>query len=312
MKKYVIGADVGGTAVKLGFFTTEGELLEKWEIPTDTSLGGNILKDITESCISKMKDLNLNKDEFAGIGIGVPGPVTSEGVVDNCVNLGWGKKYVKKEMQELMELPVSVGNDANLAALGEVWRGSARGCNDAVMVTLGTGVGGGIIINGRMVAGSHGYGGEIGHMVMNLHEKEKCNCGKKGCVEQYCSATGIVRETLKALSGYEGKTLLSGCDPLTAKGIFDAAKAGDAFALSQVNIFCRRLARACSFISGVTDPEVFVIGGGVSKAGKIITDKVAGYYDEYSYGEQKKTEFVLAALGNDAGIYGCARSILSE
>lgn len=311
MKKYVIGADVGGTTVKLGFFTTEGELLDKWEIPSDTSPEGDILKDIASSCREKITDLHFAKEDFAGIGVGVPGTVMSDGSVDNCVNLGWGKKQVKQEIEEATGLPATVHNDANMAALGEVWKGSASGYDDAVMVTLGTGVGGGIIIGGRIIAGAHGYGGEIGHMVLNSHEKVRCNCGKAGCVEQYCSATGIVNETKKALEKNGSPTILSDCEPLTARDIFDAAKAGDAFAKTQVDIFCRRLAKALSFISGVVDPEIFVIGGGVSKAGEIIINNVAKHFDEFSYGAQKKTKFVLATLGNDAGIYGCARAILS-
>lgn len=312
MKKYVIGADVGGTTVKLGFFTSEGELLKKWEIPTDTSSEGNILKDIAASCEDKMKDMSLKKTDFAGIGIGVPGPVMSDGTVDNCVNLGWGRKQVKEEIEKYTGLPAAVGNDANMAALGEVWKGSAKGCQDAVMVTLGTGVGGGIIIGGRMISGAHGYGGEIGHITLNSHETVKCNCGKTGCVEQYCSATGIVNETRKALSKNNSWTTLAGCSPLTSKDIFDAAKAGDTFAKTQVDLFCKRLAKALSFISGVIDPDIFIIGGGVSKAGEIITDNVEKHFDEFSYGAQKETKFVLASLGNDAGIYGCARAVLYQ
>lgn len=310
MKKYVIGADVGGTTVKLGFFTSEGELLDKWEIPTDTAPGGNILKDIADSCREKMQSMKLAVEDFAGIGIGVPGPVLQDGSVDTCVNLGWGRKQVRKEMEEILGIPAAVGNDANMAALGEAWKGSAGGYKDVVMVTLGTGVGGGIIINGKMVSGAHGYGGEIGHMVVNSHETVKCNCGKSGCLEQYCSATGIVNETKKALERCDSWTTLKSCRPLTSKDIFDAAKAGDTFSKTQVDVFCKRLAKALSHISAVVDPEVFVIGGGVSKAGEIITENVSKHFDEFSFGAQKNTRFVLASLGNDAGIYGCAKAVL--
>ncbi|MBQ9156871.1 MAG: ROK family glucokinase [Eubacterium sp.] len=310
MKKYVIGADVGGTTVKLGFFTTDGELTEKWEIPTDTSRGGDILSDIAGSCQEKMKEMGLDKEEFAGIGIGVPGTVVGDGFVDSCVNLGWGQKHVKDEIEAALGLPAAVGNDANMAALGEVWKGSASGYQDAVMVTLGTGVGGGIIIGGKVITGAHGYGGEIGHITLNSHETVHCNCGKAGCVEQYCSATGIVNETKKALGKADSRTSLKSCDPLTARDIFDAAKAGDPFAITQVDLFGKRLARALSFISGVIDPEVFVIGGGVSKAGQIIIDHVEKHFKDFTYGKQQTTGFVLASLGNDAGIYGCAKLIL--
>lgn len=310
MKKYVIGADVGGTTIKLGFFTVEGDLLEKWEIPTDTAPGAAIIGDIARSCEERMRESGFAKEEFAGIGVGVPGPVMGDGSVEKCVNLGWGKKNVKEEMEKAAGLPAVVGNDANMAALGEVFKGSAAGCENAVMVTLGTGVGGGIILGGKVVSGSHGFGGEIGHLTVNMHETVKCNCGKTGCLEQYCSATGLVNETKKALAAHHSWTTLTPSDDLTAKDVFDAAKAGDTFAKTLVDHFCRRLAMALSLISGVVDPEFFIIGGGVSKAGEIITDSVSKHFDEFSFGSQKKTKFVLATLGNDAGIYGCAKAVL--
>ena len=311
MKKYLIGADVGGTTVKLGFFTSEGELLDKWEIPTDTSPAGDILSDIAASCKEKMAGCGYPAEDFIGVGIGVPGPVLPDGTVIGCVNVGWGKKDVKKEIETLLGMPAVVGNDANMAALGEVWKGAAGGCENAVMVTLGTGVGGGIIVGGKVIGGSHGYGGEIGHMIINSHETVRCNCGRTGCLEQYCSATGIVRETRKALAKYSSWTTLKGKDPLTSKAIFDAAKAGDTFARIQVDIFCRRLAKALSLISMVVDPEVFIIGGGVSKAGEIITENIAMHFKDYSQGALRKIRFVPASLGNDAGIYGCAKALLS-
>lgn len=312
MSKYAIGADVGGTTVKLGIFTTEGVLKHKWEIPTKTAdHGRQILPDIAASCKETIKELELDLSDFAGIGIGVPGPVSEQGFVDVCVNLGWKDLDIRQELETLLGLPVRAGNDANVAALGEMWQGGGKGYQDVVMVTLGTGVGGGIIVGGKIISGSHGYGGEIGHILMNPHEEEYCNCGKRGCLEQYCSATGIVRMTRKALEKYEGETVLRGADPLTAKDIFDGAKAGDAFACKAVDRFAARLARGLSFISCVTDPEIFVIGGGVSKAGEIITEKVQGRFCDFTFGKQKETRFALAQLGNDAGIYGCAKLVIS-
>ena len=309
MKKYAIGADIGGTTVKLGFFTVDGKLLTKWEIPTDTSETGDILKDIAVSCELKMQEQGLNKADFVGIGLGVPGPVREDGSVDMCVNLGWQQKQVKEDMEEIIGIPAAVTNDANAAALGEAWQGGARGCDNVVMVTLGTGVGGGVIVGGKIIAGAHGYGGEIGHIMLNTHETVKCNCGKAGCLEQYSSATGIVNEAKKALAKEEVTTILNP-ETLTAKDVFDAAKSGDVFAIRQVEQFASRLARGLSFISGVTDPEVFVIGGGVSKAGSIITDTVQRYFRDYVFGRQKETSFALAVLGNDAGIYGCASLVV--
>lgn len=310
MKKYIIGADIGGTAIKIGFFSKEGELLGRWEIPTDTSEGGNILKDLADACEKKMAEKSMAKEEFIGIGIGIPGPVREDGIVENCVNLGWGEKNVKQEIESYLGLPAVVGNDANMAALGETWKGAAAGYKNVVMVTLGTGVGGGIIVDGKVIAGSHGYAGEIGHLTINIEETEKCNCGKSGCLEQYCSATGLVKEVKKAIRKHRGWTSLLSLARFDAKSIFDAAKAGDAFAKDQVDIYLKRLARGLSLIGGVVDPEIFVIGGGVSHAGSIITDLVAKHYQEYAFGSQKDARFILASLGNDAGIYGCAASLL--
>lgn len=310
MKKYIFGADIGGTTVKLGLFTVDGELLEKWEIPTVTDEGNDILSDVAVSCEHMIKEKNLAKEDFAGIGLGVPGPVHEDGSVDICVNLGWGKKQVKKEMEEKLGMPAAVGNDANVAALGEMWQGGAKGYNNVVMVTIGTGVGGGIIVGGKMISGAHGYGGEIGHIMINSHETEKCNCGKTGCLEQYCSANGMVKETKKALEQTECNTVLNAVDVLTAKDILDAAKFGDAFAKEQVERFAKRLARGLSFISCVTDPDIFVIGGGVSKAGNIVIETIQKYFQQFVFGKQKESKFSLAILGNDAGIYGCAKLII--
>lgn len=310
MKKYALGADIGGTTVKLGWFTTEGKLCRKWEIPTRTGEEYDILGDVAESCRKTIQEAGESLSDFAGIGIGVPGPVREDGSVDVCVNLGWGEKQVKKEMEEALGIPAAVGNDANVAALGEMWQGGGKGYQNLVMVTLGTGVGGGVIVGGKIVSGAHGYGGELGHMLINIHETASCNCGKQGCLEQYASATGIARLARKAVEDTQKDTVLARVDVLTAKDVFDAAKYGDAVALEVVDRFARYLARGLSFVSGVTDPEIFVIGGGVSKAGTIVTDTVKKYFDSFVFGRQKDTKFGLATLGNDAGIYGCAKLIV--
>lgn len=310
MKQYAFGADIGGTTVKLGLFTAAGELLEKWEIPTRTGKEFDILQDVADACRQKMDEKDLVTEQFAGIGIGVPGPVREDGSVDVCVNLGWGEKQVRKEMEEALGMPVAVGNDANVAALGEMWQGGGKGYENVVMVTLGTGVGGGVIVGGRVISGAHGCGGEIGHMCINTHETEYCNCGKRGCLEQYASATGIVRMAKKALAESDEDTVLRKADSLTAKDVMDAARFGDAFALKLLKDFARRLGRGLSFISCVTDPDIFVIGGGVSKAGDILVDAVREHFQEFVFSGQKQTKFGLATLGNDAGIYGCAKMIM--
>lgn len=311
MKKYGFGVDIGGTTCKIGLFETTGTMVEKWEIPTRTENGGeNILPDVAASVKQKMEEKSIADDEVQGIGIGVPGPVTADGVVLKCVNLGWGVMNVAKDMEERTGFTVKVGNDANVAALGEMWQGGGKGHSDVVMVTLGTGVGGGIIIGGKVVSGSNGAGGEIGHIMVNENETETCGCGKKGCLEQYASATGIVRMAKKKLDETKEETSLRKFEPLTAKDIFDEAKAGDAVAAEIVEDMTKILGTALANVACVVNPEIFVIGGGVSKAGSIITDHVKKYYDQRCFHACLNSEFALATLGNDAGMYGCVQMIL--
>lgn len=313
MGKYVFGVDVGGTTVKMGLFEDNGTLLEKWEIKTDTSNGGaNILDDITKSIQAKMDEKKIAKEDVSGVGIGVPGPVAKDGTVFRCVNLGWGEINVKKELEEKLGLSVEVGNDATVAGLGEMWKGGGEGYKNVVLVTLGTGVGGGIIIDGKIVYGTHGASGEIGHMHVNDDEEDVCGCGNKGCLEQYASATGIVRMTKKYLASHDTESSLRKLDVITAKDIFDAAKQGDAVALSLVDDYNKMLGNALAAVSVVVDPEVFVIGGGVSRAGSIITDGVAKYYNQYTFHSCRNVEFKIAKLGNDAGIYGAAKLVVEE
>ena len=313
MSRYVIGADIGGTTVKIGVFNTDGDLLDKWEIPTDTSdKGEHILGDIADSCKAYMRDHGLDLCSFDGIGMGVPGMVNADGTVKACVNIGWGYKDANKEMKEALGIPAFTDNDANAAALGEMWQGGAKGVPNMVMVTLGTGVGGGVIVNGKTVRGSNGNGGEIGHITIRPEETLACNCGRKGCLEQYCSANGIARTAKEELKGYQGDSALKDLEDITSKDVFEAAKAGDAFSISRLESFGKDLGFALSNLAVVTDPQVFVIGGGVSKAGKIVTDYAGKYFRQYALEGQKGIEFRLAALGNDAGIYGCALSVISN
>lgn len=311
MKKYGFGVDVGGTTVKMGFFETSGKLLDKWEIKTNTEENGkSILSDIAQAIDNKLAQESISKNDVQGIGIGVPGPVLSNGVVNNCVNLGWGVVNVGEELGSLTGLNVKVGNDANVAALGEMWQGAGKGAKDVIMVTLGTGVGGGIIIDGKMVSGFSGAGGEIGHITVNADEIEACNCGQYGCLEQYASATGVVRLAKRKLAKTTEETKLRSYAELTAKDIFDEAKAGDAVALSLVDELGTILGGALSNIACVVNPEVFVIGGGVSKAGQILIDTIQKHYTENVFHACRDAKFVLATLGNDAGMYGCMQMIL--
>lgn len=311
MKKYGFGVDVGGTTVKIGFFETDGKLLDKWEIKTNTQDNGKeILSDIAQAIDNKLAQESISKSEVEGIGIGVPGPVRSDGVVNICVNLGWGVVNVAEELGKLTGLKVKVGNDANVAALGEMWQGGAKGSRDVIMVTLGTGVGGGIIVDGHIVAGYNGAGGEIGHITVNNDEIEPCNCGQYGCLEQYTSATGIVRMAKRKLAKTAEETALRKYDELTAKDIFDEAKAGDQVAMVLVDELGEILGSALSNMACVVNPEVIVIGGGVSKAGQILIDTIQKHYVETSFHACRDTRFELASLGNDAGMYGCMKLVV--
>lgn len=311
MKKYAFGVDIGGTTCKIGFFETSGKLLDKWEIKTNTANNGeSILSDVAQAVDNKLAQEGISREEVQGIGIGVPGPVKSNGVVNRCVNLGWGVVNVEEGLESLTGLKVKAGNDANVAALGEMWQGGARGSRDVVMVTLGTGVGGGIIVDGKVVAGFNGAGGEIGHITVNNDEIEACNCGQYGCLEQYTSATGIVRVAKRKLDKTSDETSLRGIENLTAKDVFDAAKAGDKVALGLVDEVCQILGATLSNIACVVNPEIIVVGGGVSKAGDILIETIQKHFVESSFHACRDTKFALASLGNDAGMYGCVQLLL--
>ncbi|KSV57967.1 ROK family glucokinase [Acetivibrio ethanolgignens] len=312
MDKICVGVDIGGTSVKIGFFTENGENLHKWEIATRKENGGvYILPDVANSILETLDDKDMDIDDVIGIGIGVPGPVVHDEVVVECVNLGWGRTDVVSIMRSLTGIDnIKAENDANVAALGEMWKGGGQGYNSLVLVTLGTGVGGGIISDGKILTGSNGAAGEIGHITVNFNESVACNCGKKGCLEQYASATGVVNETKKALAASNAESVLRGKEHLSAKAIFDAAKHGDAFASQMVENLCEILGKTLAHIAHVVDPQVFVIGGGVSKAGQMLTDRILAYYNDNVMLALKDRDFRLAKLGNDAGIYGSARLIL--
>lgn len=312
MKKCCFGIDVGGTTVKMGLFTTEGELLDKWEIPTRKEDGGAyILNDVAASVEAKLAEKNIEKEDVAGAGIGVPGPTLDTGYVSICVNLGWKDKNPANELSELLSIPVKAGNDANVAALGEMWKGGGEGYLDVVLLTLGTGVGGGIIINGEIAPSHRGVGGELGHITVNPDEEATCNCGNHGCLEQYASATGVVRIAKKLLAASKEESSLRTLETVTAKDVFDAAKAGDHLAVEAVEVLGKYLGLVVANVALTVDPDVFVIGGGVSKAGQVLIDVITKYYHKFAkiIGDNK-AKVVLAKLGNDAGIYGAARMVL--
>ncbi|MBQ4642073.1 MAG: ROK family glucokinase [Oscillospiraceae bacterium] len=308
--QYGFGVDLGGTTVKIAYFDKEGTLLTKWEIPTDTSSGGrNILPDIAAAIEAFIAGQGVPREEILGVGIGVPGAVDKAGVIYGGDNLGWGTFSVKDVLTELTGLPVAVGNDANVAALGESWMGGAKEFQNMVMVTLGTGVGGGIVVDGQLVVGAGGGAGEIGHMTLNREETESCGCGKRGCVEQYCSATGIVRMARRMLEKREEPSCLREQEQLTAKAVFDGAKAGDALAMAVTAQFFAYMGEFLSNICCVTAPEVILLGGGVSKAGAFLLEGVRQAFGRVAYHAHLDTRFALATLGNDAGVYGAFKLI---
>ncbi|MBQ5376775.1 MAG: ROK family glucokinase [Lachnospiraceae bacterium] len=310
MQKYVFGVDVGGTTVKIGYFDLEGNVLDKWEIPTRTEDGGkNILPDVAQSIKDKMAEKDIAQEEVAGVGAGVPGPVDGEGHVDVAVNLGWKDVQVRDELQNLLGAPAMAGNDANVAALGEMWRGGGLGCKNLVAVTLGTGIGGGIIIDGKLLTGADGAGGEIGHIHIVDDEPNACGCGNHGCLEQYGSATGVVTLAKRRLAKDDKASVLRDGE-LSAKAVFDAVKAGDEVAIDIAKEFGEILGKGLGMIASVVNPEMFVIGGGVSKAGEVLFDYIKPSYEKYVFRGSLNTRFALATLGNDAGIYGAAKLVL--
>ena len=313
MERYGFGVDIGGTTCKIGFFDSKGILLDKWEIKTNTeNAGASILDDIANEISIKLTQEKINKDRILGIGIGVPGPVMSDGTVNQCVNLGWGVFNVEREMERKTGIRVKAANDANIAALGEMWQGGATGYSNVVMITLGTGVGGGIIVEGKILSGAEGAGGELGHILVDEMETESCSCGKKGCLEQYASATGIVRMARRKLLSNHVPTVLEEKDILTAKDIFDAAKNGDFVSGELVKELGEVLGTALAAIACVINPQIFIFGGGVSNAGDILLDVTKQSFKNKTFHICRNAKFALAELGNDAGIYGGMRLVMKE
>ena len=308
--RYGFGIDVGGTTVKLAFFDETGFMLDKWEIPTNTENNGTqILPDIADSVKNYLNKNDIASESILGLGIGVPGPVNGKGVVNKCINLGWGVFNIAETLSSLTGFHVKAGNDANVAALGEYWKGGGAGCENMVFVTLGTGVGGGIVIGGNLLHGSHGSGAEIGHMVLNPSETIPCNCGKFGCVEQYCSATGIARLAREYLAVYADDSSLRTVANIAAKDVFDAAKSGDAAAKEILNKFYDYMGQFLGSLCSAVDPEVVVLGGGVSRAGEPLLDGVKRHFAKWGYHACQDTLFRLATLGNDAGAYGAFKLV---
>ncbi len=307
MTQYVAGVDVGGTTIKMGLFPVGNKPIALWEVASPRGKGNAALYEtIRDALYEKLAELKLEKASLKAVGIGLPGPIREDGYVSKLVNLGMGPSYPAKELESRMGIPCAATNDANAAALGEVYCGSAKGTKNAVLLTLGTGVGGGVIVNGKVLCGTHGVGGEIGHFVVNPDETETCNCGNKGCLEQYASATGIVRSAKRLLAHNTEESSLRKYENLTAKDVLDEAKKGDPIALDALDVFGRYLGMAIGHLVLTTDPEKIILGGGVSKAGQILIDTVWKYVYAFTHIAEEHGEIVLAELGNEAGVYGAA------
>lgn len=309
--RYGFGIDVGGTTIKLAYFDQEGNMLDKWEIPTNTANNGEaVLPDIAAAVRAYLDEKKIPDADIIGIGVGVPGPVSDEGIVNKCVNLGWGVVDLHGELGKLTGFGVKGGNDANVAALGESWQGGGKGYGSMVFVTLGTGIGGGIVLDGKILEGAHGAAGEVGHVTLDRNETEPCGCGKFGCAEEYGSATGIVRIARRYLASHDTPSPLRDLEVITARDVFDHAKAGDQAALGIVDRVYDDLGVFLAGICCIIDPEVVVIGGGVSNAGPILLDGIRPYFTKYMFHTGRNIPFALATLGNDAGIYGAVKMIL--
>jgi len=326
MKHWTIGVDVGGTEIKFGLF--DDALREKWSISTNVSdKGAHILPEVADTIAAKCRALNIDVSSLAGIGMGVPGPVLDGNIVQECVNLGWTGVAAAQELSELLaekfgcspaEIRVKAANDANVAALGEMWLGGGKSCTSIVMVTLGTGVGGGIVINGQILNGAFGCAGEIGHIICVEDEDvaENCSCGNRGCLEQIGSATGIVKYAKLWLSRSDTPSVLRQVlqekGNISAKDVFGAGKAGDKAAEQIIDRVTLYLGRALAGICTVVNPECILIGGGVSAAGEYLRERVARHFKEQAFSGIKNTPVRLAALGNEAGITGAAYMMISE
>ena len=313
MRRYAIGVDIGGTTVKLGLFSEDRVLLEKWEIPTMTQdNGARILPDVAASISAVLSQKGIPHQDIIGIGMGIPGAVNTAGVVHKCDNLGWGMVDVKARMSELLPgiSNIAVENDANVATLGELRQGVGKDYTSAVMFTLGTGVGGGVVLNGAIISGVNGAAGEVGHFTVEPHETEICGCGKRGCLEQYASANGIVRLARRMLSGCDTPSPLRALDRFSAKDICDLARGGDELASAILDRCAEYLGLAMSYVSSTVDPQIFIVGGGMSRAGSVLINAITHHYRRYAYHPTTQTAIVEAKLGNDAGIFGCAAMVL--
>lgn len=317
MTKKIIAIDLGGTSTKMAIISTFGEILQKWSIATNIlDQGQHIVPNIIKSLKDRLDLYQMTPADFLGIGLGSPGTINQQaGTIEGAYNLNWAEAQpVKALFADAFDLAFFMDNDANVAALGEQWQGAGDGLSDVVMVTLGTGVGGGIVVNHHLVHGAVGAAGEIGHITIDPQLDFECTCGKQGCLETVASATGIVNLARYFAESYAGdskiKQAIDDGQMVSAKDIFDQAQAGDHFAQAVVEQFCQYLGLACSHIANMLNPQKIVLGGGVSHAGNYLLERTRHYLDSYCFAQvRQSTDLVLARLGNDAGILGAAQLV---
>ncbi|MGG4033768.1 ROK family glucokinase [Paenibacillus cisolokensis] len=312
-EKIYVGVDIGGTAIKVGICNENGDLLQTYEGPTETDKGTDaILNNIAAYVRHIVSESPFQWEQVEGVGIGIAGFLDiPNGIMKFAPNLGLRNVPVRDRVQEALGKPVFINNDANVAALGEAWAGAGKGVSDCVCYTLGTGVGGGIIIDGKIVQGFAGMAGELGHMaIVPDLEAIQCGCGKMGCLETVSSATGIIKMAKDAVERGD-RTSLSAVENITAKDVFDAAKAGDEVAARIVNRAAFYLGKSMATVAIVLNPQRFIIGGGVSKAGDFLFDQIRDVFRKFTPDLiQEGVEIVPAQLGNNAGIVGAAGLVL--
>jgi glucokinase len=312
MEKWLVGVDLGGTTIKIAFVTLDGHIVEKWEIPTNINEDGkHIVMDITDSIHSKLKELSEPKEKLESIGMGAPGFIDMKtGFIYHAVNIGWRDYPLKEELEKATGLSVIVDNDANIAAIGEMWRGAGDGEGNVLMVTLGTGVGGGIIVNGHIMHGTNGMAGEIGHITAIPEGGASCNCGRTGCIETIASATGISRISKeKALQDTSSSlyALLQEKGEIKAKDVVAAAEKGDTAAIETLNEVTFHLGLVIANLANSINPGKIVIGGGVSKAGHTLMERLEQKFKHFALPRVAEgAEMKVATLGNDAGVIGGA------
>ncbi len=328
MSKAAFGIDIGGTTIKCGLFSEDGTLLKKKIIPTRTEDdGSHILEDIRDCILEVLDEEKLDKQDLIGAGLGVPGSVTNDSIVNKCINLGWGVLNVSETMSALLEIPkekICIGNDANMAALGEYWKGSGKDYNSLMFITIGTGIGGGLIMDGKPVNGANGAAGEIGHLPIVTDLRRFCACGKIGCLEQVASANGMVKEAhtyidletqRRKRSMQPDEQIYNGPrkeDLATSEDVFDLAAAGSALGFTVVEKMCIYMAKALACVACVVDPECFIIGGGVAGQGEDLLDRIRHYYKTLAFHPSIETPILPASLGNDAGMYGAVKLVLDK